>query len=423
MLKRRNMVIAAAVALAAGLAFGLWQLFTLRFAVGDVYPPYSSLRSDPLGAKVLFESLDQLRGVQARRLYEPLDKLKTGGPATLFVLGVGARAFNAVPEGDVQDLERFAFDGGRVVLSIYPENIKTWQTKHVEERMEQKREAEEKPRRKKTKQEFDRPKAVKLGERWGFKLDYRDLRLNEEGISEAATAARQAPIASLPESVHWHTAIHFKDPAAEWKILYAREGLPVLMERAFGSGTVVLSADSYFLSNEGLRNDRYPALLAWLLGAGRTVVFDETHLGVNENPGVASLARRYRLHGLVGGLLLLAALFVWKNSASLVPPLDDEAGAGGAAVLGRESAAGFVNMLRRTIAPGQLAAVCLAEWKKSCAQNRSDLAPKVERMHALIEAETRRHEGAPNQVELYRSLARMVKERDSLRSAKAGGAK
>ena len=33
--------------------FGLVRLFELRFEVGDVYPAYSSLRSDPLGAMAL----------------------------------------------------------------------------------------------------------------------------------------------------------------------------------------------------------------------------------------------------------------------------------------------------------------------------------------------------------------------------------
>ena len=51
----------------AAFAFGLVQLFQLRFEVGDVYPPYSSLRSDPLGAMAFYESLEKLPGVSVRR--------------------------------------------------------------------------------------------------------------------------------------------------------------------------------------------------------------------------------------------------------------------------------------------------------------------------------------------------------------------
>src|SRR5690242_6328937 len=52
---------------AIGFVFGIVQLFDLRFDVGDVYPPYSSLRSDPLGTMALFESLGRMSGLTLRR--------------------------------------------------------------------------------------------------------------------------------------------------------------------------------------------------------------------------------------------------------------------------------------------------------------------------------------------------------------------
>ena len=68
-------------------AFGLVQLFRWRFEAGDVYPPYSSLRTDPLGTQALFESLQAIRGVSVERNYQPLDRRKpTSG--TIFYLGV-----------------------------------------------------------------------------------------------------------------------------------------------------------------------------------------------------------------------------------------------------------------------------------------------------------------------------------------------
>ena len=47
---------------------------------GEVYPAYSSLRSDPLGAKALFESLSEQPGLDVTRLYKarsPLDSETT----------------------------------------------------------------------------------------------------------------------------------------------------------------------------------------------------------------------------------------------------------------------------------------------------------------------------------------------------------
>jgi len=57
--------------LAAAFAGGVLYLFNREFTGGDAYPPYSSLRSDPAGAKVLFESLSRLPGVAVSRSYQP----------------------------------------------------------------------------------------------------------------------------------------------------------------------------------------------------------------------------------------------------------------------------------------------------------------------------------------------------------------
>ena len=45
-----------------GFAVGITKLFLLRFEAGDVYPPYSSLRADPLGTMVLYKAWRNCRG-------------------------------------------------------------------------------------------------------------------------------------------------------------------------------------------------------------------------------------------------------------------------------------------------------------------------------------------------------------------------
>ena len=55
---------------------GVGHLFVLRFQTGDVYPAYSSLRSDPLGTRVLYESLENLGDITLQRNYRLLHSLK-----------------------------------------------------------------------------------------------------------------------------------------------------------------------------------------------------------------------------------------------------------------------------------------------------------------------------------------------------------
>jgi hypothetical protein len=153
-------------------------------------------------------------------------------------------------------------------------------------------------------------------------------------------------------------------------------------------------------------------LLAWLVGANRVVLFDETHLGVAEDPGIATLIRKYRLHGLVIGLLLLAGLFVWKNTIAFVPPYDEaSAGPGGDAVAGKDSAAGFVNLLRRSIAAADLLPVCFAEWKKGRRPGGADLDQKTERVAVLLKEEQAKPARERDPAGSYRRISRILAER------------
>ncbi|WP_075088131.1 hypothetical protein [Verrucomicrobium spinosum] len=63
---QRNNAVPVVILVLLG-CFAVWCLSSIigrRFSAGDAYPPYSSLRSDPLGSRVLFESLDRLDGTQ-----------------------------------------------------------------------------------------------------------------------------------------------------------------------------------------------------------------------------------------------------------------------------------------------------------------------------------------------------------------------
>ena len=67
---------------------GLWRLFDLRFAAGDVYPSGSTLRADAEGTRAYFDSLGLLPGRTVSRGLLPLASLH-GSPGTaVFLLAV-----------------------------------------------------------------------------------------------------------------------------------------------------------------------------------------------------------------------------------------------------------------------------------------------------------------------------------------------
>lgn len=432
MLNRRLTLLIAVLIAAGGFTYGLYRLFDLRFASGDVYPPYSTFRADPLGARAWFESLGLVGGVETRRLLEPLRTAGSGAGTTLFVLGTGVTDLREVSQREVDEIEQFMNQGGRVVIAFYPEtstpffnftnSLATTNTAPGSKSKRRRRPASSPtvtnapsgsltnapgpmgPPLKTPPTTFG-PKFISLEERWDFDMEFRRLELNDDRVAQPARVTNVVEIAGLPRALDWRSSTVFVTSNAAWTAVLQRSNAPVLMERRFGKGSLVLMSDSYFTSNEAMRQSRQTALLTWLIGGGRRLLFDETHLGVEVQPGVATLARRYRLHGLFASLLLLAGLFVWRNSVSFVPPHPSLAGGDGD-VTGKDSASGFINLLRRSLAPRALLRMCFDEWQQSVAKGRPELGPKIARMAGVVE----NNEAKP--VDAYRELSRIVSERN-----------
>ncbi|WP_038163573.1 DUF4350 domain-containing protein [Verrucomicrobium sp. BvORR106] len=134
---QRNNAVPVVILVLLG-CFAVWCLSSIigrRFSAGNAYPPYSSLRSDPLGSRVLFESLDRLDGVQALRNYRSLDKLEGGPGQTLMLLRLTPAVF-ASRELNGKDVQAFAARGGRVVITLDGQ-VGNWQ--EMENRVDKRR--------------------------------------------------------------------------------------------------------------------------------------------------------------------------------------------------------------------------------------------------------------------------------------------
>jgi predicted small integral membrane protein len=378
-------------------AWGGAHVLRARYAAGDLFPAYSSLRADPLGAKALHDALAEIPAVEVRRHSGAPGDLPPGGGTTILILGVrtgllgtidsdlGAM-FGGIGRGLPAALQARARAGARVVLAFVPE---TWRSPPPD-KDEDAAEPQEKDGKRAgkgdgeaTPEEHRRSMAARVETRFGFEMDHLDLPRDpeeDEARPAAALRATGAPRA-LPERLDWHSAALFKDLDPAWRTIYARDGRPVLIERPFGGGSIVLMSDSFAVSNEALRRDPQPALLSWIVGPGRKVVFDETHLGVRERAGVATLLRRFRLAGVAAVVLLLAVLYLWRVASPFVPP---RAGPGEeqGVVRGHTSQAGLINLLTRALPHAALLGACAAEWKKTFGRRHPDLAQAIDRASA-----------------------------------------
>jgi hypothetical protein len=264
-------------------------------------------------------------------------------------------------------MENFVSKGGRLILTFHPRE-------EAPRRIFPARTPEKSPAQNASPSPSPEELAEKvidqdeLAKRWKFQVGYKGGWLEAEARNQVGSI--------LEPSVPWHSAMYFPAVAEPWRVVYSVDGRAVIIERTSGAGTVVLASDSYFVSNEAMRASRKPALLAWLAGNSRRFVFDETHHSVFEHPGVANLLRKYRLHGLIAGLLVLTAVFVWKSAASFLPR-DRESENTEAVITGRDAYSGFTNLLRRGVRPRDLLPVCLAEWRRSSPELARRLEEKL----------------------------------------------
>jgi hypothetical protein len=104
-----------AFVLLLGAAFlaGLVWMFDAQFSSGEAYPDYSTMRTDPSGARALYDSLAATGGFDVTRNFQPLEYAGISG-ATIVLLGMQPPFTIETAE----NLEKLAARGNRVVVAL-----------------------------------------------------------------------------------------------------------------------------------------------------------------------------------------------------------------------------------------------------------------------------------------------------------------
>jgi hypothetical protein len=375
--------------------YGTTKLLILRFQKGDVYPPYSSFRSDPLGTKAFYEGLSLLPGVETGRNVEPLRKASELSGTTLFLFGLEGFRFSAIEQESAKAIDEAALTGTRIVISFAPTHAKP--SPLSKEKGKQEAPQKDADEEKDEEEELYGGEHIDLNKNWGVEAE-----LSEQ---EASDANLSAPENSLPPSLTWHSTLIFKPQDDAWHTIYARAGEPVLMERSYGKGSIILSSDSFFLSNEAMKSKRHPDLLSWLCGPHKKIIFDETHLGVSKSPGIVTLLRKYGLAPFLISLLVLAVLAIWRQSVRFVPAYEEDEQA--IVDPGKDSSTGLTNLLHRNISLNDILPACLEEWKRSFTHGKQDLSALLPRIQEIIAEDRARPRKNRNPVQVYRKISEL----------------
>lgn len=434
----RNVLLA--IVLAVVLLVAVWQVQRLVRVEVDRsgWPEYSSLRADPLGTSILHDALQSLPSIEITRNTRDLSLLPIDPNTTLLLTGASP---GPDPLPLVERLEKLASEGGRIVITLYPWRM-FWEQEFEgeegegenevkesnEEQADPSTNAEQEAEAEAEDAENDKTKVDEKGEeeseekedefladiedRWGFGIEYEEFEGNEIEVSRAAEDT------ALPESLSFRSGMYFNNPSEEWRVIYGRGEKPVLISRAYGKGSIVLAADTYFLSNEALVKERHPALLLWLIGDKGRIVFDEWGKNISDDPRVIDLILRYRLHGFLLAFLILALLFVWQSNYRLAPRRGSaDADEVSTYLIHQEAGVGLAQLLRNHLAPPAVLPAAVEEWRKSHRRHESD--GRYQEASAALLALAQPIAGPPpterDILDKYTRAQRLLKERFSTR--------
>ena len=366
---------------------GIYYIFSVRFSVGDVYPHYSSLRSDPLGCKILYEGLSSIPGNIVKRDHNTVPTWEGGKDTTLFILGLKSGVNNSTLKYPGQQnykiISNLLSSGTKIVISLYPKalTLDPLTLKHSQDNEID----EDEKKKEKDKQDINSKKEKKPDysflKKWGFNI--RTVDKEEMNTADLADIPENA---DLPASIKMYSCHYFTDLDDKWDILYTLKGNPVIISRKYGGGTIILCADSYFISNEAMVSDRYPGLLSWLVGPANEIYFDESHFGIQQDIGIIDLAYKYRLQGVLLTLILIAGLYIWKNTTPFIPPQDNNELQSAGIKAEKDHFDGLVSLLQRHVPVEDLVTICIKEWERSVVKEkayvRSDL-PSVKELEDM----------------------------------------
>lgn len=356
--KDRRIGLAAVVVFALLFAVAVIYSILRRTETTYNYPHYSSLNNGEQGTKAYFDALARL-GLAPSRNFKLLHKLE-GARAAIFYAGPEMGTFRFSEEQELKQFEQLASGGARVMIAFDPEAVIGI---HPEKEKKKEDAAED-----------------RLKTRWGVQLAHLDRNVPDE---DRAFLKR---LDMLP--VNWQ----FSSWSPAWVPSHVRNGAPLFLERRFGKGSIVLIGNSKLFTNRELLVQPDSDVLIAAPGGYHDIIFDESHLGLEDTGTVLGLARAHGLEWMLLGFAVLAILYVWRSSFSFIPrshaPTETAVG-------GRDAHVALSNLLRQSVPAKSVLRVSAEEWNRSArllgrasarTLNNDDLA-RLE----LVPAETAAH--------------------------------
>jgi hypothetical protein len=134
------------------------------------------------------------------------------------------------------------------------------------------------------------------------------------------------------------------------------------------------------------------------------------HLGIVHKTKVIELAKRYKLHGFFFGLIILVALYIWKNFSFFIPS-EQSPEVTKNITLGKDTSSGFVQLLEKSIPKEDISKICKNEWLKTDSVRRDLSQDKLDRINEAIELEENLTGKERNPTKTYSKIRKIILER------------
>jgi hypothetical protein len=259
---------------------GITLLLSLRFDKGDMYPAYSSFRTDPLGSKALFESLSKLDGYTINRTYINPSQLECSLSTILFI---GVTLERVHDSSFTNSLIKLAKNQNHCILAF----------DHTQKRVQS--------------YSADTSKRIVCDT-----IKELGLIFNHHSGSMESISSLDSGLAKM----NWPGHI-LMNADSSWEPLVRSRKLLVLGKKQFSKGSIMALHSSFNLTNQGLHqnlidNGTNP-LLSLITSTSSTILFDEWHLGIVHTNTMMDLMKRFGLLPVIFFALAWFLLLIWNS--------------------------------------------------------------------------------------------------------------
>lgn len=370
MKKRLSFLVISALILL--FAFSAYKVLDMRFKEGDVYPRYSSLRHDPMGTSIFFQSLGKMDYTVTTLLEESLLEGLDPGDTILFILSPSFNFSKEAREGIVG----FILHGGRVLLTEKDHNSLM---DFFDTRID--------PNQRDWENDGDENNRGILKAEPGEMFDFLDEKLTIMDLS---------PLIS------------------EWprtQTVYSIKDKDIVLLLTHGKGDMIICSETYFISNESLIKEPPVRFFTWIMDGRKQVLVDEYHHGISSRKGISFLLEKYHLYWSIAYMILIFILYLWHVLPRFRKPIPRSLSETPRI---RSSLDGYTHILTKTVPKDRLLDISLEQWIKS-SRNRLFVEKNRPDIDLLKHhTKSKGNERDEDILNLYNEISCMIKDKRKL---------